>query len=41
MKKIVTVPEAIRMFRVLFLNSSEKVPERIMTEKLIFQMSPN
>jgi hypothetical protein len=28
------------MFRVLFLNSSEKVPERIMTVKMIFQISP-
>jgi len=32
-------PEAIRMFRVLFLNSSEKVPERIMAVKMIFKMS--
>ena len=28
------------MFRVLFLNSSEKVAERIMAVKMIFQMSP-
>ena len=28
------------MFRVLFLNSSAKVPERIMAVKMIFEMSP-